>query len=334
MIKCICDIFSAFKSYPAMRFFACAIERRVILIDYIIILLAVVCFAAQFAFTKLYEGQVGQSGTTTLVMLSGASFVGAVIFFLAEGGRIQFAPISWFWGVILAVIMLPYYMIGIKILSLGSLAIYSMFMMLGGMLVPFFYGVLFLEEKISIGKGLGTILLVVFIVLQAVWQNEGEKEKKAGDSKTKTLFISLCLVIFFIYGMTGVVAKAHSISEGAVNEGSFTVISCSLTALMSFLILAVGCLKNRREAMPEIKKALKKKPLAIMVLLGAVAYGGSYLQLLAADSVPASVQFPLVSGGVIVLSALVSAFFFKDKISKREWITVAGAFASTFLFAF
>jgi multidrug transporter EmrE-like cation transporter len=46
------------------------------------------------------------------------------------------------------------------------------------------------------------------------------------------------------------------------------------------------------------------------------------------------VQFPLVSGGVIVLSALVSLLFFKEKISKREWISVAGAFVSTFLFAF
>lgn len=317
-----------------MHFSACAIERRLVLIDYIMILLAVVCFAAQFAFTKLYEGRVGQSGITTLAMLSGASFVGALIFFLAEGGRIQFSAVSLIWGIVFALIMLPYYMIGIKILSLGSLAIYSMFMMLGGMLVPFFYGVLFLEEKISIGKGLGTVLLVIFIVLQAVWQDGDGKDKKTENSKTRTLFISLCLVIFFINGMTGVVAKAHSISEGAVSEGSFTVLYCALTSLMSFLILLAVCLKKRRETMPEIKKALQKKPLSIMVLLGAAAYGGNYLQLLAADSVPASVQFPLVSGGVIVLSALVSAFFFKDKISKREWITVAGAFVSTFLFAF
>ena len=61
--------------------------------------------------------------------------------------------------------MLPYYLIGIKVLSLGSLAIYSMFMMLGGMLVPFFYGITFLHETISVGKVIGTVLLTVFIVL-------------------------------------------------------------------------------------------------------------------------------------------------------------------------
>ena len=304
------------------------------MINYIFILLAVACFAAQFAFTKLYEGHVGQSGIASLVMLVGTSFVGSLIFFLTVGGRVQVSTISLIWGIVFAVIMIPYYMIGIKVLSLGSLAIYSMFMMLGGMLVPFFYGVLFLQEEISVGKGIGTILLTVFIVLQAIWQNNTEADKKAENSKSRYLFIILCLVIFFINGMTGVIAKAHSISTGAVDEGSFTVIYCTFTAVMSLAILLLSCLRNRKQKAMQIRKALKVKPLVIMVLLGAAAYGGNYLQLLAADQVPASVQFPLVSGGVIVLSALVSTFCFKERISKKEWISVTGAFVSTFLFAF
>ena len=71
-----------------------------------------------------------------------------------------------------------------------------------------------------------------------------------------------------------------------------------------------------------------------MIAIGATAYTGSFLHLKAAAKVPASVQFPLVSGGVIVLSALVSAFIFREKINKKEWISVAGAFLATFLFAF
>ena len=71
-----------------------------------------------------------------------------------------------------------------------------------------------------------------------------------------------------------------------------------------------------------------------MIFIGAAAYTGNFLHLKAAANVPASVQFPLVSGGVIVLSALVSAFFFREKISRREWIAVGGSFLSTVLFAF
>ena len=302
------------------------------MIDYVFIISAVVCFAAQFAFTKLYEGAAGQSSTSSLVMLVGTSLVGAMIFFIAGGFSVEFSPISLIWGAVFAVIMIPYYMIGIKVLSLGSLAVYSMFMMLGGMLVPFFYGIIFLSEEISIGKIAGTVLLTVFIVLQALWQGE-PKEKSAGKGK-KYLFFALCLVIFFINGMTGVVAKAHSISAGAVSETSFTAIYCAMTSLLSLTILLLTLTKNGKSKLGVIKKAVSPKPILIMVLLGAAAYGGNFLQLLAADKVPASVQFPLVSGGVIVLSALVSLLFFKEKISKKEWISVAGAFVSTFLFAF
>ena len=302
------------------------------MIDYILILLAVACFAAQFAFTKLFESAVKQTLTTTLVMLAATGLIGALMFFCVGGFRLSFSPISTLWAIIFALIMIPYYVIGIKVLSLGSLAIYSMFMMLGGMLVPFFYGVLLLNEPLSIGKIAGTVLLTVFIVLQALWgtPTEGTDSKKS----TRVLFFVLCLVIFFINGMTGVVAKAHSISEGAVNEESFTVLYCGINALLSLVLLAVTSIKNAKEKTAQIRSALSPRPILIMALLGAAAYGGNFLQLMAAGNVPASVQFPLVSGGVIVLSALVSAFIFREKLSKKEWISVAGAFVSTFLFAF
>jgi drug/metabolite transporter (DMT)-like permease len=248
---------------------------------------------------------------------------------------------SFLWAALLAVVMIPYYMIGIKVLSLGSLAIYSMFMMLGGMLVPFFYGILFLHEKISLGKIFGSVLLTVFIVLQAIWQTPVEGEGGASTSqksgkRTKWLFFALCLVIFFINGMTGVIAKAHQIGgERAIGEVSFTVLSCGVTALISAVMIPLQFIKaNKKEQVAQIQSTFQWKPLLAMIAIGAAAYTGSFLHLKAAAKVPASVQFPLVSGGVIVLSALVSALIFREKISKKEWISVAGAFASTFLFVF
>ena len=149
-------------------------------------------------------------------------------------------------------------MIGIKVLSLGSLATYSMFMMLGGMLVPFFYGIIFLNETISVGKLIGTVLLTVFIIMQAIAQRLSDDGKK-NDTKTRVLFFLLCILIFFINGMTGVIVKAHSISDGAVDEMSFTVIYCGMTAIASLLLLIVNCFKNRKEKLCEIKSTLKIK---------------------------------------------------------------------------
>lgn len=298
-----------------------------------ILILATLCFAGQFAFTKVFEGSVRQTAVTVLVMLTLTSITGAILYLIIGLFELHFSWFSFFWALAFATVMIPYYMIGIKVLSLGALAVYSMFMMLGGMLVPFLYGIIFLNEEISIGKIAGTVFLTLFIVLQAVWQGESTS-KTQSSRKNKYLFFILCLVIFFINGMTGVIAKAHSISEGAVNEASFSTLYCAMTAVLSLFSLLIFCARNREEKIHNIKKALRIKPLFIMILLGAAAYGGNFLQLLAADKVPASVQFPLVSGGVIILSALVSALLFKDNLSKKEWISVIGAFLSTFLFAF
>ena len=41
--------------------------------EYLLISLAVACFAAQFAFTKLYESAADQTGTASLIMLVGTT---------------------------------------------------------------------------------------------------------------------------------------------------------------------------------------------------------------------------------------------------------------------
>ena len=291
--------------------------------DYLFLLLAVICFAAQFAFTKCYEREAGQGTAATLVMLTVTSAIGFGLFFAVGGFRMEFTPVATVLALAMGIIMIPYYMLGIKVLSLGSLAVYSMFMMLGGMLVPFFYGLLFLEEPLTWGKTLGTVLLTVYIILQAL------EPKKSGSKGKQGLFFTLCILIFFINGFTGVIAKAHEVSREPVPEASFTALSCGITALLSLGMLCTGG-KNRGS----VKAVFTPKRLGIMAALGVAAYTGNFLHLMAAETVPASIQFPLVSGGVIVLSALVSAVCFKEELPRREWICVAGAFASTFLFAF
>ena len=299
--------------------------------DYFLIFLAVVLFAAQFAFTRCYQEEVKQSTVAALMLLVVIDLVGALQYLLVGGFRVEISPVSLIWAVLMALTMLPYYVVGIQVLSLGSLAIYSMFMMLGGMLVPFFYGILFLDEAVSWGKITGAVLLTVFIVLQAA--SQPATGKKAAGWK-RYLFFALCLVIFFVNGLTCVIAKAHQISVGSVDEVSFTVLSCGLTALLSALLLPFAFQKDRAKAAEEVKQMFRWKPLLLMVCIGIAGYTGNFLHLIAAGNVPASVQFPLVSGGVIVLSALVSAFLFREKLSAREWLSVAGAFVSTVLFAF
>jgi len=293
--------------------------------------IAVVCFAAQFAFTKIYEGRVRQTFVTALSLLVFTSCIGTLLFLIVGGFQIRF---SWFSGImaaIFALIMIPYFVVGIQILSLGSLAIYSLFMMLGGMLLPFFYGILFLREDVSAGKVAGCILLTACMILQGTGQETEEKVKK------KWLYYLLCMVGFIVNGLTGVIAKAHQVHGHGreVDEISFTVISCGLTAVFALFLLVPMLLgKSRKTKMAEFRSTLAMVPFLSIIAIGVAAYLGNFLHLKAATTVPASVQFPVVSGGVIVLSALVSRVIFREKIALREWIAIGGSFVATFLFMY
>ena len=215
--------------------------------EYLIISLAVVCFTGQFAFTKVFEKKLASNIVNTLIMLIATSVFGAIIFLFVNGFRAEFSLFSFILAIIFALIMMPYYLLGVKVLSLGSLAVYSVFMMLGGMLVPFFYGIIFLEESLTISKIIGTILLTAFIILQGVWQDkETDKTQTSTSKNKKRLFFILCLVIFFINGLTGVIAKAHEIGPNPVDESSFTVLYCTLTALFSFIALNLMALAKRK----------------------------------------------------------------------------------------
>lgn len=298
------------------------------MIHYLLLVFAVICFTAQFALTKSYEKAVTPTFFAAVTMVFVTNLVGAALFWILCGFRVHVSEVSLLWALILAGIMIPYFVIGVRVLSLGSLAIYSMFMMLGGMLIPFLYGLLFLNEELTPGRLAGTILLSVFIVLQALWKNPTRDRMPCPGEKGG--FFILCLVSFLINGMTGVAAKNHEIHPLAVDEMSFTVLSCAFTAAGSLALLLFG----GKQSCSALRQTLRPGPLLIAVLLGCAAYTGSFLHLRAAEFVPASVQFPMVSGGVIVLSALVSTFVFREKAGAKEWICVGGAFFATVFFAF
>jgi multidrug transporter EmrE-like cation transporter len=56
------------------------------------------------------------------------------------------------------------------------------------------------------------------------------------------------------------------------------------------------------------------------------------LQLFGAASLPATVLYPFVTGGSIVLSSLAGIIFFKDKLSKNVIASIILCFLGTILF--
>ncbi len=56
------------------------------------------------------------------------------------------------------------------------------------------------------------------------------------------------------------------------------------------------------------------------------------LQLIGAESLPASVLYPFITGGSIILTSFAGVAFFKEKLTIRQWMAVTACFVGTLLF--
>ena len=298
---------------------------------YLMILVAVVLLALQFSTNKFYQLRFGNAVTTSLLFTALNGLVTALLFFCINGFRLAVTPYSILMATIIAVLCCTYTLIGFKMFSLGSLSVYSMFLMLGGMLLPYLYGVIWLEEGISIWRILGVVLLAVSMIFPALGDKEDESKKK-----TRTLFLILCLLVFTLNGFVSITSKMHQISDRlTVGATDFAILSNGINGLISTVSLFIMCMMRKNAPIGEPLTGKSMGLIAGIICASAACNGTSYmLQLIGAANVPASVLYPLVTGGMVVLSAVAGMVLFKEYPGKKTAIGLVLSFAATFLFLF
>lgn len=298
---------------------------------YLLILVAVVLLALQFCTNKFYQLRFGSAVTTSLLFTALSGLTTALLFFCIGGFRLSVTPYSLAMAGIIALLCCTYTLIGFKMLSLGNMSVYTMFLMLGGMLLPYLYGVLWLEESVTFCRILGVILLALSMVFPALGAKDAKTKKE-----TRTLFLLLCLVVFTLNGFVSITSKMHQISDRLiVGENDFVILSNGLNGLISSAALFVMCLTRRTALLREPLTGRSLGTIIGIICASAACNGTSYmLQLIGAANVPASVLYPMVTGGMMVLSAAAGMVFFREFPDKKTGVGLLLSFAATFLFLF
>lgn len=284
---------------------------------YGLLILATVILALELTMSKLYERSEGTSlcaGLTYNVILGLAC---AVFAFALGGFQIH---ISWFsmlmaFGV--SVLSMTCSMISFQVLKSGGMGVYSMFLVSGGMLMPYLFAVLFLDETLNVFRVIGMIVILAAVILN---------NRSAG--KLNRSLILLCVMVFILNGCVSIISKCHQIdtTHDPIGSSEFVMWVGLFKAAMSGCIL-LTVHRKQPQSMPRLKKAL---PIVLVAsLFSCLTY---LLQLISASHLPATVQYPIVTGGCIIFSTLSGKIIFKDKVSTAQWISVALCFAGTCLF--
>lgn len=302
---------------------------------YLLIFLSVIGLAANFCLTKLYQNHAGTGMRVSVIFNIITGAFTAAIFFVINGAmngfRLEITPFSLLMAALMILFCGAYALIGFKIISMGSMAVYTMFLMLGGMMLPYFFGLIYLNEEFSYLRLIGLALMVVAIALSG---SEGGNEEK---KKSSVLFFVLCLIVFCLNGGGSIVSKIHQLPQNeslTVSPTAFVMLAGIIRFVSFSLLYLVLWLRDRRKPTDNAPAPLKMTPKIVGIMFAFSAVDGlSYLlQLIGASNLPATVLYPMITGGSVVLTAIAGLLFFKQKLSPRAIVGIALCFVSTLLF--
>ncbi len=280
---------------------------------YSLIILASLLSSFQFVFNNAYQKENGSGWRSALDFSLYGTLIGLAIMVFICKFHIEF---TWFAAIVAFVhasVSVLYNYAAVKALENANLSVYSLFAMLGGMALPFLYGTVFCNEELSVFNVLCFVLIAVslFITIE-------KDERKKGAVK-------YYILIFILNGMFGVLSKFHLMNqEQCIDSSSFLFWSKVFTILISLVLILF-----------DIKNTKKLSPKSVGSISGYALFStfGGWLILVALDHLPASVQYPMITGGVIAFTAVVGSFF-GQKPSKKEIVAASIAFAATIMMMF
>ena len=308
--------------------------------------LACICFSMQFIFTKLFQKRAGGTLHSAVwnSILSGTVLC-AVLFFM-NGFRVAFSASSVLFGLLYSVsivVCVSASVIGLSFESVGSMTFYTL---LGGMILPFVYGMVFLKERPSVFRWIGFVLLIAAAAVPFIAKLSGgdaELPSSRGDhngkrSRAKAFFCAAA--VFISNGAVSIATTAAMRAENAVGENDFLLTATVIRIGLCLLMLAyIGA--RRRIFLPEDQKTGRAVRPAVFLLLFAICCGyallngaGNIFNLYCAGTMEASLQYPVISAACIVLSSLFGLLFFKERPGRGDIIGIAISLTGLVLFIF
>ena len=283
---------------------------------YGVVTVAVIMFGAQFLFNSKYERECGNGiGATFLFSFIGGG-IGVISLMIINGISISATPFTLIIASLSALNSILYTFCSLKAFERINLSLYSLFAMLGGMMLPFIQGIVFYDEPITIAKAVCVIFVIAALSLCTV----------KSDRKGGTIYY---IGVFVLNGMSGVMAKIFQSSHlPKTSNAMYSVWGALIHVMISGSVLLIMLIASKASKKDK-NKVILKKPSGKAVLFasscGILNNLANFLLLIALAVLPSSVQYPFVTGGVMIVSTVFS-FFTGSRPSKKEILSVCLSF--------
>ena len=255
------------------------------------------------------QSHFGKKSLTTNsdnVLFNATVFLTAAILFCADIPRASYQ--TWIFAASFAILTVIFQLTYTKALSIGNVSLTVMAVSLS-MLFPSLVSVIFYNEALALMRIIGIGLTVLSFILTV--DLEGERKL----SRSWFIFTASASLA---NGGISITQKIFGSSNFNTEKRSF--VACSYA--IAFLVTLVLYLSMRKQK--ENTKSLKSYQTYIFAIaVGSILAVFQWLNTYAISVMDGSFLFPVYSGGSIILSTFVGILFFKDKLTKRQKISIA-----------
>ncbi len=278
---------------------------------YILIVTAAFLCSCQFLFQRKYNKTEGADVYAVLVLAFFCSVLNMAAAFAMSGFKHEFTLLPALITLLSALNSMAVALFSAKVFLVANMSVYSMFMMLGGMALPFVFGFT-LGEELTCGKALCFVLIVVAMLINTDFK-----------SKSSRAAIKYYAAIFVCNGLSGVFAATNQHLPNPAPSGTYLLMIGAWMFIICGASVLVLTLKRKRGVFVSPKNAVTSA-----TLYATISSVSALLIFVALETLDASVQYPLITGGTMVFSTLI-CLVSREKLKARDIIAMIIATVSS-----
>ena len=268
------------------------------MVNALLLTIIVIFVSVQSVMKKAYNQKV----TGGAMSFSAASCVAAaVVFLITAGGKLQFSTEFLPYSLLFALSYSVTVVTGMLAIMSGPLSLTCLVTSFS-LIIPTVYGIIVLQEPVSTNLFIGLGLLAVALVLI----NLEEK----GEKKITLKWATYVILAFVGNGMCSTVQKVQQIDLNGQYKSEFMIVALVISIVAMGIIALCA---EKKQILPNLKAGFW-----LYTICGLANGVTNFLVIFLSSRMAASVMFPVISAGGIVLTFLISLFFYKEKLSKWQ----------------
>ena len=277
---------------------------------YIIIVASSVILAGQAIFFKMFSLEYRRGLASHF--LNNIVFIGIVVLVLLaiNGPMTAVNPATYLYASLFGVLWVITMFFYIKAMGMGPTGLVTLFFSFG-IIIPIITDLAVLGTLINIFQIIGLALLLVSFYI-------GNRPLGDDRKNISPQFILICMVSFLLNGVIMSLVKLHQGAMPGTDVQAFVLYGFSASVAASVVCFLFFHIKESKAEKPSYGYMFTSPKYYLSAVGGgATTAVGNLLMLMAASLVPAAIQFPIMSGGTSIVSAILSIFIFKEKLTKK-----------------